>query len=176
MKLAKRVLAAAVAGALALLALALTLPGHYRVERRIAIHAAPDRVYALIAAPRAWARWSVWTRRDPGMRIVYRGPAAGIGANWSWDSRSEGRGTMLFTDAVVGEGVRYALRFPDLGTQGDGELRLRSDGRDTLVTWTHEGETGPNPALRLMAPFMDRILGPDFESGLRMLKQVAEAG
>lgn len=175
MKLIKRALAAVALAIVLLLALAYALPGHYRVTREITIRATPEHVYALVATPRAWTRWSAWNARDPAMRVVYEGPAAGIGAKWSWDSRSEGRGSMTITDAVVGEGIRYALVFPDAGARGEGALRLRREGPDaTRVTWTHEGEAGANPALRLLAPWMDELIGPDFESGLANLKRQAE--
>ncbi|MEN9544503.1 MAG: hypothetical protein RLZZ598_1336, partial [Pseudomonadota bacterium] len=31
-----------------------------------------------------------------------------------------------------------------------------------------------NPMFRWMAPFADRLIGPDFEAGLQQLKTVAE--
>ena len=49
----------------------------FSVTRSISIAAAPDKIYPLIADPRAWKQWSAWNQRDPAMAIDYSGPASG---------------------------------------------------------------------------------------------------
>ena len=81
------------------------LPGSFTVVRSLAIAAPPEKVYALVADPRGWKQWSAWNKRDPQMQIEYGGPPAGMGAKWSWKSKSQGDGEMTFTAAEPGKRV-----------------------------------------------------------------------
>ena len=55
-----------------------------------------------------------------------------------------------------------------------GALTLSPQGDATRVSWTNEGNMDNNPMMRWFAPFMDRMMGPDFEGGLANLKALAE--
>ena len=157
-----------------LLAVGMLLPSGFKVQRSVEMAATPDRIYPLIADPREWKRWSVWNRRDPSMTMQYSGPPSGSGARWAWKSASEGNGEMEFTAAVANERVDYALSFPDMGMRSSGQLRLEPAGAGTRVTWTNEGDMGANPVNRYFGLFMDRLVGPDFEGGLKNLKTIVE--
>jgi uncharacterized protein YndB with AHSA1/START domain len=153
----------------------LVLPGTFAVERSIEINAPARAVYDLVVEPKQWAKWSVWTRRDPDMRITYSGPPFGMGAKWSWVSKSEGSGSMQFTRVEPDRRVEYALSFPDFGMRSSGALAIEPAGDRVKVTWTATGDVGPNPLKHYLAAMMDRIVGPDFEAGLVNLKAVAES-
>ncbi|HET7773305.1 MAG TPA: SRPBCC family protein [Burkholderiaceae bacterium] len=147
----------------------------FTVTRSTIIQAPPEAVYALVAAPKEWKRWSVWTARDPAMAIEYSGPESGAGAKWSWKSKSQGDGTMSFTAAEAPKRVAYDLYFPDFGTTSTGELRFEPDGAGTKVTWVMNGDMGNNPLFRWIGLNADSMVGKDFESGLAGLKKVAES-
>ncbi len=174
MKWFKRILMGVIALVLLFAAVGLALPSHFRVERSVTIAAPADKVYALIAAPREWKRWTVWNQRDPNMQIEYGGPESGSGARWSWRSESEGNGDMEFTDAIEGKQLAYRLSFPDFGMQSKGLLRIEPQGGGVRVSWSNEGEMGASPVNRWFGLFMDRLVGPDFEAGLANLKRLAE--
>ena len=166
----------AVIGGIALLILAagLVLPSSFSVQRSVEINASPRKVYDLVVEPRRWKDWSVWTRRDPDMRITYGGPPFGMGAKWSWVSKTEGSGSMEFTRVEPDRSVEYALSFPEFGMKSTGALRLEPAGNATRVTWTNSGDVGGNPLKHYLALMMDRMVGPDFEAGLANLKSLAE--
>lgn len=174
MKWVKRILLGVVSLVVVLAAVGLVLPAKFRLERSVTIAAPAGKVYPLIAAPAQWTRWSVWTQRDPKMQIEYSGPAAGVGARWTWRSETEGNGTMEFTDALPGEKLTYRLSFPDMGMQSTGQLRIEPQGTGVRVSWSNEGEMGANPLNRWFGLFMDRLVGPDFEDGLKNLKALVE--
>lgn len=157
-----------------LLAIGMLLPSAFKVQRTVEMAATPERIYPLIADPREWKRWSVWNRRDPAMTMEYSGAPSGTGARWTWKSASEGNGEMAFTAAVPNERVDYALAFPDMGMRSSGQLRLEAAGTGTRVTWTNEGDMGANPVNRYFGLFMDRLVGPDFEGGLKNLEALVE--
>ena len=58
--------------------------------------------------------------------------------------------------------------------RSSGQLRLETAGAGTRVTWTNEGDMGANPVNRYFGLFMDRLVGPDFEGGLKNLKVLVE--
>lgn len=146
----------------------------FTAVRSTSIAAPADKVYALIADPREWKRWTVWNQRDPVMQITYSDPPAGTGAGWAWKCKSEGDGKMTFTAAEANRRLAYELFFPDFGTTSTGALELAADGAGTKVTWSIDGDMGSNPLFRWLALFGDRMVGPDFEAGLANLKALAE--
>jgi uncharacterized protein YndB with AHSA1/START domain len=150
------------------------LSPEFKAVRSTTVAAPADKVYALVADPREWKRWSVWNQRDPAMAIVYSGPPSGTGAAWEWKSKTEGDGKMSFTAAEPGKRLAYDLYFPDFGTTSSGALELAADGPGTKVTWIMNGNMGSNPLMRWFALFGDRMVGPDFEAGLANLKALAE--
>jgi hypothetical protein len=99
-----------------------------------------------------------------------------MGAKWSWDSKSEGRGSMEFMRVEPNRRVDYRLVFPDFNMTSRGSLVLEPAGSGTDVVWVHRGDTGGNPLKHYLAAMMDRMVGPDFEQGLANLKSLAEKG
>jgi uncharacterized protein YndB with AHSA1/START domain len=160
--------------ALSLLAVGYFLPSKFSVQRSVVINAPAKKIYDYVVEPRKWTEWSAWTRRDPDMRITYFGPPFGMGAKWSWASKTEGSGSMEFVRVEPDRSIEYALSFPDFGMRSMGTFRLEPDGNATRVTWTNAGDIGDNPLKRYLVLFMDRMVGPDFEAGLANLKALAE--
>ncbi len=177
MKVIKWILIVVVALAAILVGGGYLLSPKFTVTRSTSIQAPPEAVYALVAAPKEWKRWSVWTARDPAMAIEYSGPESGAGATWRWTSKSQGDGTMRFTAAEASKRVAYDLYFPDFGTTSTGELRFEPEGPNgagTKVTWIMNGDMGSNPLFRWIGLNADSMVGKDFEGGLAGLKKVAE--
>lgn len=145
----------------------------YRVERATTINAPPAKVYALVADPRAWTRWTVWNRREPDMKIAFSGPPSGQGAKWEWEGK-DGKGSMEFTAAQADRSITYRLGFVDMNMFSIGALTLTPQDDATRISWTNEGDMGRNPMMRWFARFMDGMMGPDFEGGLANLKALAE--
>jgi uncharacterized protein YndB with AHSA1/START domain len=174
MRWVKRIALTLVAIVVLLLGIGLILPSTFKVQRSVDVAAPPDKIYPLIADPREWKKWSAWNARDPAMKIVYSGPSSGTGAKWTWQSASEGNGEMTFTSVVPNQRVDYSLYFPDFGMRSAGEVKLEPAGQGTRVTWTNQGDVGSSPINRYFAQAMDRLVGPDFEAGLKNLKAIAE--
>ena len=150
------------------------LPKQFKVERTAVIVASAEKIYPLIAEPKNWPKWGVWSQRDPQMKISFSGPTGGVGAKWSWESKSEGNGVMEFSAAEPNKQIGYILTFAEMGMQSKGVLSLTPEGANTRIRWTNEGEFGGNPFLRYFGLIMDRMVGKDFETGLSNLKALAE--
>lgn len=176
MKALKKILIGLVGLVVVLLIVGFLLPRTYRVERSIEINVAPEKVYPLVAEPKNWLKWGVWSRRDPNMQFEFSGAASGVGAKWSWQSKSEGNGNMELTVAEPLKLVGYRIIFPDYDMVAEGRLQFAPAGTGTRVTWIGEGDMGGNPLMHYMALMMDRMLGPDFEGGLQNMKTLVEKG
>ena len=174
MRYLKRMAIVLVALAVLFLVVGFFLPPNFTVARTAEIAAPPEKVYALVADPRGWKQWSAWNKRDPQMQIEYGGPPAGMGAKWSWKSKSEGAGSMEFVRVEPNKRIEYALAFPEFNMKSGGAFAIDAAPSGTKVTWTNAGDVGTNPLKHYLAWGMDRLVGPDFEQGLANLKSVAE--
>jgi uncharacterized protein YndB with AHSA1/START domain len=150
------------------------LPSSFVVTRSVVVAAPPEKVYALVADPRAWQLWAPWSRRDPLIHVQYSGPASGAGATWHWQSKSQGDGSMTFTEAEPGRRVAFDLDFAATGTTASGEFRFEAQEAVTRVTWTMQGDMGKNPFSHWMALAAGGTVGKDFSEGLGGLKAAAE--
>ena len=160
--------------ALVIVGVGFFLPSAFLVQRSIVVNAPPGNVYDLVVDPRAWTKWSVWNQRDPSMQVQYSGPPFGQGARWSWESKTEGAGSMEFVKVEPNRRIEYTLLFPEFGMKSGGEWTFEPEGAGTKVTWSNRGDVGPNPLKHYLAWGMDRLVGPDFEAGLANLKKLAE--
>jgi hypothetical protein len=167
------VLAAGIAG---VLVFASTKPNTFRVERKLAVKAPADAVYALIADFHRWGGWSPYETRDPGMTRTFGGAERGQGATYAWDGNNNvGAGRMEILEAATPSKIRIKLDFerPFEG-HNVAEFTMAPQGDATLVTWAMYG---PAPFMsKLMQVFinMDSMIGKDFEAGLANLKKLTE--
>ena len=174
MKLALKILKYLVGLLVLLVAIAFLLPSTYSAQRSTTINAPVEKVFPLIANQKEWKRWSVWNQRDPNMELSYSGPESAAGSKWAWKSKSEGNGGMEWSAVEANKRVGYILTMEGM-TPATGDLFVAPEGAGTKVTWTMKGDSGMNPMFRWFGLFMDKLIGPDFESGLKNLKKLAEA-
>ena len=160
----------------AILGLAATRPGTFRVERARIIEAPPEKLFGLIADFHNWAAWSPYEKLDPSMQKTFSGAASGKGAVYEWAGNGKaGQGRMEITGASPGSNVTIQLDFlkPFEG-HNVAEFTLEGRGGATNVTWAIQGPQ--SYILKVMTMFcsMDKMLGKDFEAGLGNMKALAE--
>jgi len=152
------------------------LPSSYKVERSASMKAKPKVVFSYLNDLKRWPEWTAWTKeRFPDMNISYSGPESGVGASYSWQGESVGKGTLKITNSDPAKGVDYDLNFDDGKYLSKGTLKMAEEGDLVKVTWTNEGALGNNPVNRYFGLLMDKFMGPDFETGLKNLQQRVEA-
>jgi uncharacterized protein YndB with AHSA1/START domain len=174
MRIIKNIVLAVILLVVVLVAIAFALPRKYEVVRSIDIAASADKVFEQINDPRNWAKWTVWNQRDPAMKMDYSGAPSGAGAKWVWQSKSEGTGEMEFTRSEAPKLLAYKLYFPDFDSRSAGQLVLEPAGNSTRLTWSNGGDLGNNPVMRWMGLAMDKMIGSDFDAGLKNLKALVE--
>lgn len=153
-----------------------TRPSEFRITRSAVVSGPPEKVFAHVNDLHLWQEWSPWAKIDPNCRNTFDGPASGKGAVFKWDgNRNVGSGVMTITDSRQPEFVQIRLEFlrPFKATN-TAELSLKPEGSGTSVTWTMYG---PNTIMsRIMGLFMsfDRMVGGQFEQGLKNLDGVMQ--
>jgi uncharacterized protein YndB with AHSA1/START domain len=161
---------------LVVLALAFARPAAYHVERRVAVAAPPDSVWAIVSDLARFRAWSPWEGLDPAMKWEVSAPSTGVGAvyHWSGDRRvGEGRMTVTASEPPSRLDVRLDFLAPMEGTSSL-RFTVRPTAQGSEVVWAMDGVN--DFAGRVMSVFasMDRMVGPDFERGLGRLRTLAE--
>ena len=152
------------------------MPATFTVKRALEIRAPADKLYPHVADFHAWAAWSPYEKKDPAMNRRFSGAATGVGAVYEWDgNRNVGKGRMEVLEAAAPSKVRIDLHFmKPFKARNTAEFTFEPQGENTTVTWAMYG---PLTLMgRVMGLFinMDRMIGNDFEAGLRNLKALAE--
>lgn len=154
----------------------LFFPAHIHVERSTVINQKPSMVFNYVSDLHQWNNWSPWYKRDPNAKYIFAGPESGKGSSLSWESnvKDVGNGKMTITDAEPDSLIRQDLNFMENGV-AKSSFRLSPEGEGTKITWAFDSDAGANPMMRIMGAFMDKFVGPDFESGLNSLKEKMES-
>lgn len=145
------------------------------VERSALVRADTATVHALIDNFHHWQQWSPYEGLDPGLQRTYTGPDAGVGASYTWSgNRKAGAGTMTITESIP-ERIVLDLAFTKpLKNRNVTAFLLEPVADGTRVTWRMSGQQNKLFALIGKVFSMDKLVGPDFEKGLRQLAAVAE--
>ncbi len=159
-----------------ILIIASTRPDTFRIERRIAINAPPEKIFPLLNDFRAWTKWSPWENKDPALKRDYSGAATGKGAVYGWEgNKNVGKGRMEILESVQPSKLVIDLRFiSPFQAHNTAEFTLTPDGNVTTVNWAMHG---PNVFVsKVMSVLMnfDKMVGKDFEQGLANMKAAAE--
>jgi Polyketide cyclase / dehydrase and lipid transport len=170
----KKLLGALAVAVIVLIGVAYMLPSQVHVERTISIDRPAAAVFPLVNSFRRFNDWSPWKQQDPTATYTYSGPDAGVGAAMAWSGNSKvGRGTQVITESVPDSRVSIDLVFGNMTPQKAAWL-LSADGLGTKVVWTLESDVGNSPLGRYLGLFLDKMVGPDYEQGLKQLKALAE--
>ncbi|MBV6657859.1 MAG: SRPBCC family protein [Devosiaceae bacterium] len=167
-------IAAIAAGIIAFAAIVpLALPASKTVERTAIVEAAPQDVYTLLSSTKGFQTFNPYLDTDPNLQITPQGPEAGVGAAFAFAGK-EGNGTQTITRLEENAEVEMLI---DLGSMGQPvqTFTLRPHSQGTEVVWSVESEFGLNPIGRVFGLFMDGMLGPVYERGLRNLATVVAA-
>ena len=158
-----------------LLAIGMLLPSGFKVQRSVEIggDARPD-----LPADRRSAGVEALVGLEParpGDDDAVLGPAKRLGGALGLEER-ERRQRRDGVHRRRGERAASTTRSPSRtwACAPAGSCVWSRPAAGTRVTWTNEGDMGANPVNRYFGLFMDRLVGPDFEGGLKNLKALVE--
>ena len=161
---------------LALLGVAATRPGQFRIERSATIQASPERIFPLINDFHRWQAWSPYERKDPAMERRYEGPKVGEGAIYGWNGNKDiGSGRMQITESIPSSRIEIRLEFfAPFKATNTAEFVLEPHGEGTRVTWAMHGRSSFMHRLMGLVVNLDKLVGKDFEEGLGHLRGLSE--
>jgi hypothetical protein len=151
-------------------------PATFRVERSITMSVPASAPFTEVNDFHNWQVWSPYVEFDPNMTTTYAGPESGVGAEMAWSGNSKaGQGRMTIVKSQPTELVRMNLEFTKpFAATNTAEFTFRSEGENTVVTWTMTGNNNfMSKAVQLFMN-MDKLVGGDFERGLAKMKTVSE--
>lgn len=157
-----------------LLIVAAFLPSSDKVERSININGAPDKIIEQIIDLKKWNAWTPWKEADTAAQYTYN-DTIGAGGSMNWNGKIMGSGKMIIT-ANTNSKVDYDLHFFEpFNSFSKGTFSLTLEKNDYKVTWMNQGDLS-YPIGRIMGLFMsyDKMMGSDFERGLKKLKEIVE--
>jgi RimJ/RimL family protein N-acetyltransferase len=168
----------AVLGLIAIVLIAaLVMPREYAVEREITVSRPVADVYDYLESLRNQNNWSVWAKRDPNIKMEFKGTDRTVGFTYHWEGNDEvGKGEQEITKITKGQRIDTELRFLEpFESKSDAYLITESVGDNaTKVKWGFAGNM-PYP-MNAMLPFMgmEKSVGKDFSDGLSNLKAILE--
>ncbi len=147
------------------------LPSSAHVERSIVINASPDKIFTAVDGFKYFKEWSPWIKKDSLTKYEFSEELTGVGATMKWESKKVGNGTQKTIEVEENKRVKSEIIFDGMGAS-TAEFILMPDGNSTKVTWSLDSQlSGIGKAF---GPFMDMMVGPDYESGLKSLKTYTE--
>ncbi len=161
------------AGLAVVLVMAATSEADKRVSRSTTVNAPIETVFAQVNDLQNWSAWSPWKTMDPEMKLEYGPIRAGKDAWYSWDGEGVGTGKLTITDSAAYASIETAIDFGEMG-EGSGSWSFTQEGDAVEVTWAFTSH-GRHLMDKVFHLFLDGMLGPQLESGLAALKDVAES-
>ncbi|MTI20876.1 hypothetical protein E1176_07575, partial [Fulvivirga sp. RKSG066] len=141
------------------------------------INASPSTIYSELNGFETYNEWSVWYEKDPAAKYTIEGPDTGVGAKFLWESDSSdvGNGSMTIEEVEENKMILYRMQFGFPGEQFARFIIEPEGSGASKVTWTYEEK--PASFGKAMYAFMDMedFLGPDYEKGLKKLKDYIES-
>ncbi len=152
------------------------------LERSVVIQAPDSVIFEHVNNYQKFNTWSPWARLDPATQYMYDGPSARVGARMSWVSKHPdvGTGAQWIVESEPYKRVKSGMQFGDFEGAYFAVVDIEPAEGGNKVTWHYYGDVSQasvKGALmgKFFGLFMDGMLGPQYENGLKNLKAVAEA-
>jgi len=160
------------------LILALIAPKSYNVFRTIEISKSRMEVFEYLKYLKKQEEWSPWATKDPNMEREYSGTDGEVGVVYHWKGNKEvGEGEQEITNIVDGKRIDGELRFlKPWKSTSDCYLEVEDGAENTTkVVWGFKGKNKFPMSIMMLFMNMDKMVGKDFEEGLRSLKSKLES-
>ena len=156
--------------------LVLRQPDSFRYARTQTMNATPGAVFEQVNDLRKFNEWSPWAKVDPGAKIEFSGPSAGVGAAMSWDGNKDiGAGKMTVIDSKPNDYVKYRLDFErPMKSTAESEISITPEGAQSLVTWSMYGKNTVMGKIVGIFINCEKMVGDMYSKGLLNLKATVE--
>lgn len=173
----KKILYVIVALVIIYLILCIAGPAETKVQRSVDINASAEVIKEKIVDLKFFHdKWSPWTEKDPQMQVTFTGEPGKEGSKMAWISNKKevGKGSMTY-NYTHGDTVAFTLHFDDYGDSKIYHVVNATGEKTSKVTWVMESKAPFMARAMMLFMNMDKMIGPDFEKGLKKLKTAVES-
>ncbi len=148
------------------------------ISRELLIRASPEVLFPYINNSKKTNEWMPWSESDPQAKMIYSGPDEGLGSISNWDSTGKmGTGRAEVVASEPNRSVQTQLTYTKPMEMSQlAEVSLTPAEQGTLVRWSVSGKNTFMGRLFCVFVNMDKMVGAEFEKGLKNLKTLAEKG
>lgn len=150
------------------------MPEKAATSQSVQINTKAPLVFRLVNKPANWKLWSPFELDNPEMTSFYEGPEQGVGASHRWESTNMGNGSMLILKSEPYRFIQNKLDFSNNGLAID-EWEFKENETGVEVIWTLSLSELSYPLGKYFGFFLDGLMNPMQEKGLKKLKEIAEA-
>lgn len=150
---------------------------HYDISRTVVINRSKDETYSFVRQLKKQPLWVPWFKRDPEAVLKYKGDDGKPGATFYWRGNNKaGEGTQKIVKIKQGKVVETKLLFVKpikvsaLTYIGVKEI----DSEKTKMVWGVRGALAFPLSVISLFYSPEKLLGSDFDRGLKNLKAVLE--
>jgi hypothetical protein len=174
MKILKRILFVILAIIGLVLITALFVKKEMHAEREVVINKPKSEVFEYVKYLKNQNNYSKWATMDPAMKQDFKGTDGKVGFVSAWESDKDdvGKGEQEIKGIKEGERIDYELRFkkPMESTASAYMITEAVSGNQSKVRWGFDSKMSyPFNVIRLFMD-VDKMIGDDFEEGLKNLK------
>ncbi len=152
-------------------------PSDFRISRSITIAAQSAAIFPHVNNPQKFNAWNPWGKIDPNAKTTFEGTAEGAGSTMRWEGNHEvGKGSMTNVESRANELIQFKMEFlKPMQATNTAEFTFKPEANGTVVTWSMYGKNSfLGKAINLIMN-CDKMVGGQFEKGLKDLKQIVEA-
>lgn len=151
------------------------LPKTYSVSRSAVINAPDSVLYKNITDFNEFLTWNPWMKKEPNVKTVVTGAPSQPGHMYTWEGKETGAGYMKILTVAQNKDADIELKFiKPFESLADTKFSITSEGTGNKVTWTMSGENNLIGKWMCLFMDMDKMVGKDFEEGLKFLKEKSE--
>lgn len=150
------------------------LPNTYTVSRSTTIEAPDSVVYQNVVNFHNFLKWNPWSRMEPTAAVKISGEIGSPGHLYQWAGKELGIGHMQIQEAKPYSDADIQLMFEEpFKSAAQNHFKFERVKGGTRVTWTMRDQSDAILD-KWMYLTMDNMMGKDFESGLKNLKEMSE--
>ena len=151
-------------------------PKNFNTDESTSIDAPAPVVFNLVNSLQKAELWNDWSLTDTAMVTSYNNVVSGVGAESSWESPSQGKGSQKIVESNKNEKVRTQLAFEGWDGVNTADFLLTPSADGTDLQWTFESGSDLPFFMRgaFMVMGMKGSMKKSYKAGLANIKRIAE--
>lgn len=152
------------------------LPAKVNLERSTVINQDRDKIFKVLNSLTHFNKWSPWFEYDPNADYVLSGPESGVGSTLTWQGNDKiGTGSNEIIESKENEFIRMKFYFGKSESPAFSKVSVSKVENGTKVTWAFYNDFGYNVFYRYFGLVLEKMIAPDYEKGLKKLKEYIES-